>query len=140
MLRVNKLINNCTTTWLYETHELYFKFPSNDLPLFISRVRQNTLGRIRSVKLQYNWDQCLALGLRLLYCCKEVRSLKISSEGKLPQYYLAILKQIRVETFEHYGPWVQKLEETGEIMVGKTKPTGRLAKLPREEIVGNSDR
>lgn len=139
MLRVNKLISDCTTIWLYEAHELFFNFPRDDLPLFLSRVRQNTLGRIRRVKLRHSWDQRLTLGLRLLHCCEAVCSLKISSERNFPQYYLPVLKQTRLETFEYDGPLVQKMEEIRELILGETKPKGRLLKLSREQIVGNSD-
>uniref|UniRef100_A0A4E9EH26 F-box domain-containing protein n=1 Tax=Gibberella zeae TaxID=5518 RepID=A0A4E9EH26_GIBZA len=135
MLRVNKLISNATTAWLYGTHELLFKFPTNDLPLFISKVRESTLHSIRRVKLQHSWGQNLELGLRLLPCCKNLDSLKLSSITKLQEYHLPVLAQMRLKNFEYDGLPVREMEKIRNIIRGGTKPKGRLLNLSREQIL-----
>lgn len=140
LLRVNKWISNFTATWLYGAHELVFEFPTNDLPLYIRQARQSTRGMIQQVRLRHKWGQNLTLGLRLLPCCTGLQSLKISTEDNIPKSHLNALKQMRLEKFEYDGPPMQEMEEIREIILGRTKPKGRLLKLSPEEIVSNSHR
>ncbi|KAH7208445.1 uncharacterized protein BKA55DRAFT_262456 [Fusarium redolens] len=135
LLYANKCISNCTISWLYNTHELLFNLPTNDLPYFISYARENTLDIVRKVKLHYSWGENWTLALNLLRCCKSLQSLKISSSYVIPKRYLKSLRLIRVKTFEYNGTPMQEMQQICQIVMGNTEPRGTVVKLSREEIL-----